>query len=1147
MKKIQKVLVANRGEIAIRVFRACTELNIRTVAVYSKEDSGSYHRYKADEAYLVGEGKKPIDAYLDIEDIIRIAKTADVDAIHPGYGFLSENIHFARRCEEEGIIFVGPHTKHLDMFGDKVKARQQAVKANIPVIPGTDGPVQSLEEVISFGKDNGFPIIIKASLGGGGRGMRIVRNLESLKEAYERAKSEAKAAFGNDEIYVEKFVEKPKHIEVQILGDEDGNIVHLYERDCSIQRRHQKVVEVAPSVSLGDDLREEICEAAVRLMKNVDYVNAGTVEFLVADGRFYFIEVNPRVQVEHTITEMVTGVDIVQSQLLIAEGHPLHGSKLGIPEQEDVRTNGFAIQSRVTTEDPLNQFMPDTGKIMAYRSGGGFGVRLDAGNGFQGAVITPYYDSLLVKLSTWALTFEQAASKMVRNLQEFRIRGIKTNIPFLENVVKHENFVTGKYDTSFIDTTPELFLFPKRKDRGTKMLTYIGNVTINGFPGVEKRKKPVFTKPRIPSLQNPVAEKARGTKQILDEKGAEGLVEWVKEQKSVLLTDTTFRDAHQSLLATRVRTTDLKAIAEPTAELLPDLFSYEMWGGATFDVAYRFLKEDPWDRLLTLRERIPNVLFQMLLRASNAVGYKNYPDNVIREFVEKSAYAGIDVFRIFDSLNWVKGMEVAIDAVRQSGKIAEAAICYTGDIEDETRAKYNIDYYKEIAKELEASGAHMLAIKDMAGLLKPQSAYRLISELKSTVDLPIHLHTHDTSGNGIYTYAKAVEAGVDIVDTALSTMSGLTSQPSANTLYYALKGTEREPQVDIQSLETLSHYWEDVRKYYTDFESGMMSPHSEVYKHEMPGGQYSNLQQQAKAVGLGDRWEEVKDMYARVNQLFGDIVKVTPSSKVVGDMALFMVQNELDEETVLERGEKIDFPDSVIELFEGYLGQPHGGFPEELQRVILKGRTPITVRPGELLDDVDFNALKEKLFEDLKRPVTSFDALGYALYPKVFMEYAGMVDQFGDISVLDTPTFLFGMRLGEEIEVEIETGKTLIVKLVSIGQAQADGTRVVYFELNGQPREVVIRDESIKSTVAVKMKADPKKESHLGASMPGTVIKVISEKGEKVQKGDHLMITEAMKMETTVQAPFAGTVKEIYVSNGDAISPGDLLIEVEKS
>ncbi|WP_374056566.1 pyruvate carboxylase [Rossellomorea sp. FM04394] len=1146
MKKIKKVLVANRGEIAIRVFRACTELSIRTVAIYSKEDSGAYHRYKADEAYLIGEGKKPIDAYLDIEGIIRIAKNSDVDAIHPGYGFLSENIHFARRCEEEGITFIGPHSEHLNMFGDKVKARHQAQLANIPVIPGTDGPVETLEEVIAFGRDHGFPIIIKASLGGGGRGMRIVRNLESLKEAYERAKSEAKAAFGNDEIYVEKFVENPKHIEVQILGDEEGNIVHLYERDCSIQRRHQKVVEIAPSVSLSDQLREDICEAAVRLMDNVKYVNAGTVEFLVANDQFYFIEVNPRVQVEHTITEMVTGVDIVQSQLMIAEGHALHSSKLGIPVQEEIRTNGFAIQSRVTTEDPLNNFMPDTGKIMAYRSGGGFGVRLDAGNGFQGAVITPYYDSLLVKLSTWALTFEQAASKMVRNLQEFRIRGIKTNIPFLENVVKHENFITGKYDTSFIDTTPELFIFPKRKDRGTKMLTYIGNVTVNSFPGIEKKKKPVFSKPRIPVLDLKQDFKP-GTKQILDQHGAEGLVNWVKEQNSVLLTDTTFRDAHQSLLATRVRTNDLKQIAEPTSHLLPDMFSFEMWGGATFDVAYRFLKEDPWNRLLTMRERIPNVLFQMLLRASNAVGYKNYPDNVIKEFVEKSAFAGIDVFRIFDSLNWVKGMEVAIDAVRQSGKIAEAAICYTGDIEDPTRTKYSIDYYKDMAKELEASGAHILAIKDMAGLLKPQSAYRLISELKDTVSLPIHLHTHDTSGNGIYTYARAIEAGVDIVDTALSTMSGLTSQPSANTLFYALKGTEREPNVNIDSLETLSHYWEDIRKYYTDFESGMMSPHSEVYKHEMPGGQYSNLQQQAKAVGLGHRWEEVKEMYARVNHLFGDIVKVTPSSKVVGDMALFMVQNDLSEEDVIEKGEKIDFPDSVVELFEGYLGQPHGGFPKDLQNVILKGRTPLTVRPGELLDDVDFTALKEKLFEDLQRPVTSFDALGYALYPKVFMEYAQTMDQFGDISVLDTPTFLFGMRLGEEIEVEIETGKTLIVKLVSIGQAQADGTRIVYFELNGQAREVVIKDESIKSTVAAKMKADVKNENHIGASMPGTVIKVIAEKGETVEKGDHLMITEAMKMETTVQAPFAGVVKDIYVQNGDAINPGDLLIEVQKA
>ncbi|OZT12594.1 pyruvate carboxylase [Priestia aryabhattai] len=1143
-KKIKKVLVANRGEIAIRVFRACTELNIRTVAIYSKEDAGSYHRYKADEAYLVGMGKKPIDAYLDIEDIIKTAKLHDVDAIHPGYGFLSENIQFAKRCEEEGIIFIGPKSKHLDMFGDKVKARHQAIQANIPVIPGTDGPIDSLDEAKEFAAQHGYPLMIKAALGGGGRGMRVVRDEASLAESYERAKSEAKAAFGSDEVYVEKLVENPKHIEVQILGDHSGNVVHLYERDCSVQRRHQKVVEVAPSLSLSEDLRDQICDAAVQLMDNVSYINAGTVEFLVSGKEFYFIEVNPRVQVEHTITEMITGVDIVQSQILIADGYDLHSDVVAIPKQEEIITHGYAIQSRVTTEDPLNNFMPDTGKIMAYRSGGGFGVRLDTGNSFQGAVITPYYDSLLVKVTTWALTFDQAASKMVRNLKEFRIRGIKTNIPFLENVVKHEKFLTGAYDTSFIDTTPELFVFPKRKDRGTKMLTYIGNVTVNGFPGVAEKKKPIFTKPRVPQLDlsMPVPN---GTKQILDEQGAEGLVNWVKERKEVLLTDTTFRDGHQSLLATRVRTNDLKQIANPTARLLPDLFSLEMWGGATFDVAYRFLKEDPWDRLLTLRQEAPNVLFQMLLRASNAVGYKNYPDNVIKEFVEKSAYAGIDVFRIFDSLNWVEGMTLAIDSVRQTGKIAEAAMCYTGDILDPSRRKYDLTYYKNLAKELEQSGAHILGIKDMAGLLKPQAAYDLVSALKETVDIPIHLHTHDTSGNGILTYAKAIEAGVDIVDVAVSAMAGLTSQPSANSLYYALEGTERKPKLDIQNLEQLSYYWEDVRKYYQDFESGMNAPHTEVYVHEMPGGQYSNLQQQAKAVGLGNRWDEVKDMYSRVNQLFGDIVKVTPSSKVVGDMALFMVQNNLTEETLFERGESLDFPDSVIELFEGYLGQPHGGFPEQLQQIILKGKKPITVRPGELLEDVDFNVLKEKLFHELGRQVTSFDALAYALYPKVFMDYHKAVEQYGDISVLDTATFLYGMRLGEEAEIEIEKGKTLIVRLVSIGEAQADGNRTIYFELNGQPREVVIKDESVKTTVVSKMKADPTNPNQIGASMPGTVIRVIVEKGDKVSKGDHLMITEAMKMETTVQAPFDGIVKNIHVGSGEAIQPGDLLVEFE--
>ncbi|MGE8079339.1 pyruvate carboxylase [Peribacillus loiseleuriae] len=1145
VKRIKKVLAANRGEIAIRIFRACTELNIRTVAVYSKEDQNSYHRFKADEAYLVGEGKKPIDAYLDIEGIIEIAKKNSVDAIHPGYGFLAENIDFARRCEEEGIIFIGPETKHLDMFGDKVKARTQAELANIPVIPGSDGPVISVEEVASFGQTHGFPIIIKATLGGGGRGMRIVHNLEEVQEAYDRAKSEAKAAFGNDEVYVERFIQNPKHIEVQILGDKHEEIVHLYERDCSVQRRHQKVVEVAPSVSLTEDLRMRICEAAVRLMENVNYVNAGTVEFLVANHEFYFIEVNPRIQVEHTLTEMITGIDIVQSQILIAEGHKLHEKEIGIPHQDEITTNGFAIQSRVTTEDPLNDFMPDTGKLAAYRSGGGFGVRLDAGNAFQGAVITPYYDSLLVKVSTHALTFERAAAKMVRNLKEFRIRGIKTNIPFLENVVKHEKFITGEYDTSFIDTTPELFSFPVRKDRGTKMLSYIGNVTVNGFPGVEKKNKPVFEKPIIPIISADVPIQP-GTKQILDANGADGLVKWIKEQNDVLITDTTFRDAHQSLLATRIRTTDLLQIAEPTAKLAPNLFSLEMWGGATFDVAYRFLKEDPWERLLDLRKKAPNVLFQMLLRGSNAVGYKNYPDNVIEEFVEKSSQAGIDVYRIFDSLNWVKGMEVAIDAVRQSGKIAEAAICYTGDINDPTRVKYSIDYYKNLAKELENQGAHILGIKDMAGLLKPEAAYRLISELKDTVDIPIHLHTHDTSGNGTFMYARAIEAGVDIVDTALGSMAGLTSQPSAQTLYYALEGTKRQPKIDINSLEKLSIYWEGVRAYYHDFESGMVSPHTEIYQHEMPGGQYSNLQQQAKAVGLGERWNEVKEMYRRVNIMFGDIVKVTPSSKVVGDMALFMVQNDLSEEDVMTKGRTMDFPDSVIELFEGYLGQPEGGFPKELQEVILKGKAPITVRPGELLEPVNFTALRDDLFKELGRPVTSFDVLAYALYPKVFLDYVKTYEQFGDLSQLDTPTFLYGMGLGEEIEVEIEVGKTLIVRLVSISEPQADGTRVIYFELNGQSREVIIKDEGIKSSVQAKLKADSKNESHIGATMPGTVLKVVVEKGDQVKQGDHLIINEAMKMETTVQAPFSGVITDIHVKNGDAISTGDLLIEITK-
>lgn len=1142
LRKINKILAANRGEIAIRIFRACTELNIRTVAVYSQEDASALHRYKADESYLIGEGKKPIDAYLDIEGIITLAKSTGVDAIHPGYGFLSENIEFAKRCEEEGIIFIGPTSTHLDMFGDKVKAKAQAIDAGLPIIPGSNGPVSSISEVESFANEHGYPIIIKASLGGGGRGMRIVNHESELTDAYDRARSEAKSAFGSDEIYVEKYVKDPKHIEVQILGDKHQNIVHLCERDCSIQRRHQKVVEVAPSLSISENVKERMYEAAVSLAENIGYVNAGTVEFLVKDEDFYFIEVNPRVQVEHTITEMITGVDIVQTQIKIAEGQNMHDEKVGIPQQKEIVPSGYAIQSRVTTEDPLNDFMPDTGRIMAYRSGGGFGVRLDAGNVFQGAEISPHYDSLLVKVSTWALTFEQTAQKMVRNLLEFRIRGIKTNIPFLKNVIQHENFISGEYNTSFIDDSPELFVFPVRKDRGTKLLNYIGEMTVNGVEGAENKRKPLFETVSVPKIDT-LESMPEGTKQLLDKHGPEYVAKWLSDQEKVLLTDTTFRDAHQSLLATRVRTHDLETIAEPTARLLPNLFSVEMWGGATFDVSYRFLKESPWHRLLKLREKMPNILFQMLLRASNAVGYKNYPDNVIEKFVYESSNAGIDVFRIFDSLNWLEGMTPAIEAVRKNNKIAEASMCYTGNVLEKGKQKYDVTYYTNLAKELEASGAHILGIKDMAGLLKPEAAYQLISTLKQETELPIHLHTHDTSGNGVYTYARAIDAGVDVVDVAAGTMAGSTSQPSAQSLYHALDGTEKQPDINVNNYEELSQYWHGVRNYYQDFENGMKSPHTEVYYHEMPGGQYSNLQQQAKAVGLGNRWNEVKRMFHDVNKMFGDIVKVTPSSKIVGDMALFMVQNDLTEEDIYEQGESIDFPASVIEFFQGFIGQPHGGFPEKLQKIILKDKEAITERPGLQLDPVDFDALERELYEKLDREITSFDVIAYALYPDVFTTYENFKSSYADVSVLDTPTYFYGMRLGEEIEVEIEQGKTLFIRLASVSEPRTDGTRIMYFELNGQSREIIIRDKSVQTDIVELPKADKDNSKHIGATMPGTVIETLCRAGDKVTKGDYLLITEAMKMETTIQAPFTGEIKEVYVDAADAISVGDLLIE----
>ena len=1147
VQRFKKVLVANRGEIAIRVFRACTELGIRTVAIYSEQDNVSLHRFKADEAYLVGEGKGPIEAYLDIESILEVANRHEVDAIHPGYGFLSENEEFARRCQEEGIVFIGPSSAHIQMFGDKVDARAMAIKAGIPVIPGTPKPIQTLQEAILFGKEHGYPIIIKAASGGGGRGMRIVRDQEDLQSALDRARSEAKSAFGNTSVYIEKYLESPKHIEVQILADRYGNAVHLFERDCSIQRRHQKVVEVAPSLSLPEDVRNRINESALVLMRAAGYSNAGTVEFLVTpDHNFYFIEVNPRVQVEHTITELITGIDIVQSQIKIAEGYSLHDPEVGIPQQEQISTRGFAIQCRVTTEDPAKGFVPDTGRLLAYRSGGGFGIRLDGSNGYVGAVITPHYDSLLVKVSAWAMTYEQAASKMLRTLKEFRIRGVKTNIPFLENVVQNPDFLSGHYNTTFIDNKPELFNFQKKRDRGTKLLTFIGQTIVNGYPGLPKGKKPSFPEPRIPATSIH-QDYPTGTKQILTEQGANGLVKWIQNENKLLITDTTFRDAHQSLFATRVRTHDLVQIAEATGKLAPDLFSMEMWGGATFDTSMRFLNEDPWGRLRVLREKIPNLLFQMLLRGANAVGYTNYPDNVIRKFVQLSAEAGIDIFRIFDSLNWVEGMRVAMDAVLESGKVVEAAICYTGDILDPKRNKYSLNYYVDLAKELEKAGAHILCIKDMAGLLKPYAGYQLIKALKEEVGLPIHLHTHDTSGNQLATLIKAYEAGVDIVDCAISSMSGLTSQPSLNGLVGSLGGLERDPAINLNHLQQLSDYWEDVRQYYTGFESGLKAPSAEIYLHEMPGGQYTNLHQQAKAVGLGARWDEVKQMYHTVNLMFGDIVKVTPSSKVVGDMTLFMVQNDLSEKDIYEKGERLDFPESVVQFFQGYLGQPPGGFPEELQRIILKGRDSFTCRPGELLPPVDFSKVKADLEEEVGRQVTEEDVISYIMYPKVFLDKEKISSEYGKIAVLDTPTFFYGMRLGEEIAVAIEEGKTLIVKLISIGALHADGSRTIYYELNGQPREVSIRDLSAEVTIEARRKANASDPEQIGASMPGKVLKVMVEPGDIVRKGEHLLVTEAMKMETTIQAPFAAEVVAIHVKSGDTIETNDLLIEIRKA
>lgn len=1142
MKKINKILVANRGEIAIRVFRACKELGIRTVAVYSQEDILSLHRNRADEAYLVGVGKGAVGAYLDVEDIIRVAKEHHVDAIHPGYGFLAENADLAKRCEEEGIIFIGPRVEHLIMFGDKVNARIQAKRAEIPMIPGSDGPVSTYEEVKKFAETYGLPIMIKAVNGGGGRGMRQVDRMEDLESAFERAKSEAKMAFGDEEVYLEKCIMNPKHIEVQIIGDEQGNIIHLFERDCSIQRRHQKVIEMAPAWSLPKELRQNICDAAVKLMKNVNYLNAGTVEFLVDENEkdFYFIEVNPRIQVEHTVTEMITDVDIVRTQILIAEGYPLDDAEVGIGKQEDIWFKGVALQCRITTEDPANNFMPDTGKLIAYRSGGGPGVRLDAGTAYTGAVITPHYDSLLVKVTVHALTPTSTVNKMLRCLDEFRISGVKTNIFFLQNALHTEDFQKGLCDVNYIDRHPELLVDPNIVgDRGTRLLDYIGDITINGYANAGHQDKPDFE--TSPVLDASHLKTPAGTRQLLEELGPEKFAKWIQEQNEVLVMDTTYRDAHQSLLATRLRTHDIMQAIHYTACHVPNMYAFENWGGATFDVAYRFLDESPWRRLREMRGEAPNILFQMLTRGANTVGYTNYPENVVRQFIGRAAANGIDVFRVFDCLNQLSHMEVTIDEVRKLNKLAEATICYTGDILDPNRQKYSLQYYANLAKDMEKAGANIIAIKDMAGLLKPEAATALVSTLKDAVDLPIHLHSHSGSGTMLYTYANAVNAGVDIIDLATTALSGGTSQPSLTAMYYALQNNPRQMSFNIHELEKIDRYWQAIRPYYAGVDARMTYPNTTVYEHEMPGGQYSNLRQQATAVGLGDRWLEVCDMYHQVNMMFGDIIKVTPSSKVVGDMALFMVQNNLTEDDIYDRGDTIDFPISVVDFFDGKLGVPYGGFPEVLQKIILRGREPnLDRKPVE----IDIN----KMIVDMDRkeiPINENNISSYCIYPQVFENYIKRYKKFGDLSVLDTPTFFFGMKPGEEIRVMIEEGKMLLIRLENITRADENGDRIVQFELNGMPREIRVHDNHVEDSSIEIKKANPDIPGEIGATLSGKVVKLLVDKGDKVTKGDPIIVTEAMKMETTITAPIDGTVVEIHALAGNPIESGDLLLVIE--
>ena len=1147
MPEFQKILVANRGEIAIRIMRAANEMGKATVAVYAEEDKLGLHRFKADEAYRIGEGLGPVAAYLSIDEIIRVAKECGADAVHPGYGLLSENPDLVDACAANGITFIGPKAETMRALGDKASARKVAIAAGVPVIPATEVLGDDFDAIAKEAAEIGYPLMLKASWGGGGRGMRPINGPDELQEKVLEGRREAEAAFGNGEGYLEKMITRARHVEVQILGDTHGNIYHLYERDCSVQRRNQKVVERAPAPYLSEAQREELCELGRKICAHVNYECAGTVEFLMdmETGKFYFIEVNPRVQVEHTVTEEVTGIDIVQAQIMIAEGKSL-AEATGKASQYDIRLNGHALQTRVTTEDPQNNFIPDYGRITAYRSATGMGIRLDGGTAYAGGVITRYYDSLLTKVTAWAQTPEKAIARMDRALREFRVRGVSTNIAFVENLLKHPTFLNNQYHTKFIDETPELFQFKKRRDRATKVLTYIADITVNGHPEVAGRPKPAEDlKPaRPPKVRED--HPPYGTKNLLDEKGPQAVADWMLAQKGVLITDTTMRDGHQSLLATRMRSIDMIHVAPSYAANLPQLFSMECWGGATFDVAYRFLQECPWQRLRDLRARMPNIMTQMLLRGANGVGYTNYPDNVVQFFVKQAAETGVDVFRVFDSLNWVENMRVAMDAVLETDRILEGTVCYTGDLHDPDRSKYDLKYYVQMAQDLKAAGAHVLGLKDMAGLMKPAAATALVKALKEEVGLPVHYHTHDTSGAAIASIMAAAEAGVDAVDAAMDALSGNTSQPTLGSVVEALRHTDRATGLDIGAIREISNYWEAVRGQYAAFETGQQAPASEVYLHEMPGGQFTNLKAQARSLGLEERWHEVAQTYADVNQMFGDIVKVTPSSKVVGDMALMMVSQNLTRADVEDANTEVSFPDSVVDMMKGNLGQPPGGWPKKIQKKILKGEKAFTDRPGQHADPIDIEETRAKLSAELDgKAVDDEDLNGYLMYPKVFLDYMGRHRTYGPVRVLPTKTFFYGMEPGEEISPEIDPGKTLEVRLQAVGETHDDGEVRVFFELNGQPRTIRVPNRKIKATTTARPKAEVGNENHIGAPMPGVVASIAVQAGQKIKEGDLLLTIEAMKMETGLHAERDAVVKAVHVQPAAQIDAKDLLVELE--